>query len=371
MKIIDLPSRKIEAWHYTDLSQTDLGLYPIAEPPTGVAAEAGVLHFVNGFLVGQPALPAGVTLEALPAGDALLAAADLPMVALNAGSFSDAWLLRVAAGAKIIAPIEILSQAKADSAGLQFHNRVVLKLEEGAAATIFETHRGEGRYFSNSVLEIYLAAKAALQHVTLQDEGTDATHIATLGISLAAEAAYRGVVLQLGAKLARHEIHAWLDGRSAEFSLDGASLALGRQHLDNSTRVIHRAPACQSKQLFKTVLDEEGHGVFQGTILVERLAQKTNAYQMSRALMLSDRAAMDNKPELEIFADDVRCGHGATIGDIDEDQLFYLRARGVTEDVARQMLIAAFLREVVEQIDDDALRLRLGDLLQQRLGARV
>jgi Fe-S cluster assembly protein SufD len=146
-------------------------------------------------------------------------------------------------------------------------------------------------------------------------------------------------------------------------------LAVGTQHIDNTTRVIHRAPGCPSHQLFKTVLDEQAHGIFQGTLFVERSGQKTAAYQMSRALMLSDRAAMDNKPELEIYADDVKCGHGATIGDIDETALFYLKSRGIDDATARRLLIEAFLGEVAATVENQALREGLEERLFDKLGA--
>jgi Fe-S cluster assembly protein SufD len=371
-----LPSRKIEAWHYTDLAQHDVLDFPMAAPAAAGSAADNVLTLRNGFLVAAGRLPEGVTLERLEssaAGQAvvgtLLPAAQLPLVALNAGRFGDGLVLRVAAGTQVAAPIELVSELAAGSGPLQMHSRLLLLIETGASLTLTETHRGQGQSFSTAVTEIVLAADARLYHVTLQDHDKAAVHVATQGLELAARAHYQGVVLQLGGRLARHELHAVLAGGGAQFSLDGATLARGRQHLDNTTRVVHRAAACRSRQLFKTVLDEEGHGIFQGTVLVERGAQKTLAHQLSRALMLSDRAAMDNKPELEIFADDVKCGHGATIGDIDDQQLFYLRARGIQEAEARQMLTLAFLSEVLDSIADAPRRAGLEALLQQRLGA--
>lgn len=371
---LGLPGRKIESWHYTDLSQTDLTFYELAEPGALPKAAAGALHLVNGYFAAVGALPAGVTLERLennvqadPLLGSILPVGDLPLVGLNAGLFNDALVLRITAGCKIETPISVISEAQGSGHPTQFHARLLVVVEAGASATLVETHRGKGRYFSNWVAEIALAEGASLQHVTVQDEVAEAIHIGTTGVDLAEDATYRGVLLQLGGRLVRREMQALLRGRRADFSLDGATLALGKQHIDNTTRVIHRAPGCPSRQLFKTVIDDEGHGVFQGTLLVERPAQKTAAHQLSRALMLSDRAAMDNKPELEIYADDVKCGHGATIGDIDEQQLFYLRARGIDEDAARTLLIEAFLAEVLEIISDEPLRERLTGLLHQRL----
>jgi Fe-S cluster assembly protein SufD len=348
-----LPSRKLEDWHYTDLSQSSVSKLPLAEEVRG-SAQAGLIHMVNGFLQGTPKLPEGVVLEGCLEGSrigTLLAGSERSMTALNAGLFNDAIVLR--ATAKIEQPVEILSEARGD---VQFHGRLLVVVEAGASLTLSEIHRGAGAGFANWVGEIFVAEGGSLAHVKLQDDSLEATHVAALGIELGKRAKYRGALLQVGAKLARHEVLAILAGEEAEFVLDGATLAVGTQHIDNTTRIIHRAPRCDSRQLFKTVLDEQGHGVFQGTVFVERTAQKTNAHQLSRALMLSDRAAMDNKPELEIYADDVKCGHGATIGDIDGDALFYLKSRGIDDATARRLLIEAFLGEVAERVEVQALR---------------
>ena len=367
------PTRKVESWHYTDLSQHGLSGYLAAESGGPRPAQPGLVHLVNGFLAAAGRMPAGATLERLE-NSAIgqkrigsLLPPGLPLASLNAGLFTDALVLRLEG--QVDAPITIISEGQADSP-LQFHGRLLVLADAGSSATLIETHKGAGRYFANHVVEIALGADASLDHILLQDESAEATHVGLLALDLAARARYRGVQLQLGALLARREVQAVLSGDHADFALDGATLATGRQHLDSTTRIVHRAPHCPSRQLFKTVLDEQGHGVFQGTVLVERPAQKTAAHQLSRALMLSDRAAMDNKPELEIFADDVKCGHGATIGDIDETQLFYLRARGVEESVARRMLVEAFLGEVVEQIAAEGLREAYGALLRERLESR-
>jgi Fe-S cluster assembly protein SufD len=347
-----LPSRRLEDWHYTDLSQSGLTKLPLAEEVRGVA-QSDAIHLINGFLQGKPVLPSGVTLGTLEGSriGSILSGADRALTALNAGLFNDALVLTVSA--KVEKPVEILSEALGD---VQFHGRLLVVVEAGASLTLSEIHRGSGAGFANWVAEFFVAEGGSLAHVKLQDESPEATHMAAVGVELGRSAHYRGTLLQIGAKLARHEILAILAGPEADFVLDGGTLAVGTQHIDNTTRVIHRAPNCQSHQLFKTVLDEQGHGVFQGTVFVERPAQKTNAHQLSRALMLSDRAAMDNKPELEIYADDVKCGHGATIGDIDENALFYLKSRGIEDADARRLLIEAFLGEVAEQVELEALR---------------
>jgi Fe-S cluster assembly protein SufD len=371
---LGLPSRKNEAWHYTDLSQLDLAAYGLAEPMPAVIADPVALHLRNGFLCGVPPLPDGVTLERLEASAAgqalvgrLLPVDDRPVIALNAGLFTDAMVLRVAAGARVRAPVNILWESLADEGAVQFHQRLLVLLEQDAHLTLVETQRGQGPSFSTRVAEFQLAPAAVLQHVLVQDDSLDAVHLGSSAVVLAENSAYHGTLLQLGGRLARHELHALLDGSGALLSQRGATVALGRQHLDNTTRLVHRAPSCQSRQLFKTVLGDHGHGVFQGSVLVERSAQKTNAHQLSRALMLSDRAAMDNKPELEIYADDVKCGHGATIGDIDRQQLFYLQARGIDAPRARQLLIEAFLAEVLDPVTDPSLRRHLTALISARV----
>ena len=362
-----LPSRKLEDWHYTDLSQSNLTQLPLAEEVRGTA-QPGVIHLVNGFLQGKPELPDGVSLEGIAAAGShigsLLSGADRALTALNAGLFNDIVVLRVSA--KIDKPVEILSESRD---AVQFHGRLLVLVEKNASLTLSEVHRGSGAGFANWVCEAFVAEGGALTHVKLQDESLEATHVAALGVELGKGAKYKGALLHVGAKLARQEVFTILAGEGADFSLDGGTLAVGSQHIDNTTRVIHRAPGCPSHQLFKTVLDEQAHGVFQGTLFVERSGQKTAAYQMSRALMLSDRAAMDNKPELEIYADDVKCGHGATIGDIDETALFYLKSRGIDDATARRLLIEAFLGEVAATVENQALRESLEEHMLAKLGA--
>ncbi len=362
-----LPSRKLEDWHYTDLSQSSLSELPLAEEVRG-ESQPGVIHLVNGFVQGKPVLPEGVVLESLDAAvsrmGTLLSGAERALTGLNAGLFNDALVLRVSA--KVEKPVEILSEIRGD---VQFHGRLLIIVEAGASLTLSEIHRGSGAGFANWVAEVFVAEGGELHHVKLQDEALETVHVAALGLELGKGAKDKGALLHLGAKLARQEMFAVMAGEGADFSLDGGTLATGVQHIDNTTRVIHRAPGCPSHQLFKTVLDEQAHGVFQGTLFVERTGQKTAAYQMSRALMLSDRAAMDNKPELEIYADDVKCGHGATIGDIDEHALFYLKSRGIDDATARRLLIEAFLGEVAAKVENQALREGLEVRLYDKLGA--
>lgn len=381
-----LPTRRVEAWKYTDVAALGVADF---RPAEAMAAPLGAIRpltdslqivLLNGFVVtpGPQALPPGVTIGRLDASLAadvaeshlgkVLMADSKPFAALNTALFADGVLIRIAAGTVVERPIELVSVGRGEGAPVSFHPRCLVVVEERAQATLVERHCGSGTYFSNAVVEMDIGAGALLRHYKLQDEAEAAVHVASLGITLGAQARYDGVVLHLGGRLARHEVHAGLDGSEAVFSLDGAYLGGGRQHVDNTTFVTHRAVGGSSRQVFKGVLDDSARGVFQGTLLVERQAQKTDAHQLSKALLLSGEAEMDGKPELEIYADDVKCGHGATVGDIDERALFYLRARGIDEETARGLLIEAFLAEVLEQIADEPMRQGFAAAIGKRLG---
>ncbi|MTJ81384.1 MAG: Fe-S cluster assembly protein SufD [Telmatospirillum sp.] len=383
-----LPTRRDEAWKYTDFALSGAAAYPLAARwqdavPASLATRpvaGGVpLVLVNGTVVGDWGAPDGVTIGRLDSPDArslveahlgaVIPAARKSLAALNGGLFTDGLVLRITAGTRLERPIEVLSLGASDAASgpLSFHPRLLVVVEEGGFATLVESHRGTGAYFSNSVVEVALAEGAGLDHYKIQDESLEGVHVATLGVSVAARAVYRGALLQAGSRLARHEVHASLCGRDAVFELDGAYLGVENQHLDNTTFVTHAAPGGQSRQLFKGVLDNQAQGVFQGTVLVERAAQKTNAHQLSKALLLSAGAGMSGKPELEIYADDVKCGHGCTVGDIDETALFYLRSRGIAEADARQLLIEAFLADVLEHVSLDPVRETFTAVVSERL----
>jgi Fe-S cluster assembly protein SufD len=369
-----LPTRRDEAWKYTDVGALGVSSFALAERPVGEAppiaplADSIRLLLVNGNLVAEPngALPDGVVIDRLEGelSSALVQTylgqvipADRKSLATrNSALFTDGILLRIGAGVIVERPIEIVSLGAAGETPLAFHPRCLVVVEDGGSATLVERHLGNGTYFSNGVLEIALGVRASLHHYKLQAEAPNAVHVATVGVSLAAGAAYSGVLVQTGAKLARHEVHATLDGAKASFVLKGAYLGTAHQHLDNTTFVTHAASDCVSQQIFKGVLDDQARGIFQGTVLVERAANKTNAHQLSKTWLLSDQAEMDGKPELEIYADDVKCGHGCSVGDIDETALFYLRARGIDEATARQLLIEGFLTEVLEEIVASPLR---------------
>jgi Fe-S cluster assembly protein SufD len=287
---------------------------------------------------------------------ALAPLADHPMTALNTLMFEDGLFLDVPAGVDT-GHLELLSIAVDPGRPFAFHPRHVIRLGAGARLTLLETAMGgSAQYLHNPVFEIDLAEGAVLTHGRAQQEGEGAFHLSMIHARIAADARYDTMAVSAGARLTRMEIHAALTGPKASCHMNSAQLAAGRAVVDTTTALDHAAPDCASRQTCKTVLAGQSRGVFQGKILVRREAQKTDGYQMNQALLLSEEAEMDSKPQLEIYADDVKCSHGATIGALDADSLFYLRSRGVPADQARSMLVQAFLHEAFEGLEDDILR---------------
>ncbi|MEM7651361.1 MAG: Fe-S cluster assembly protein SufD [Pseudomonadota bacterium] len=231
-----------------------------------------------------------------------------------------------------------------------------VKLEEGAELTLIERHDGEGEYWKNRVTDIKLGKNAKLRHIRIQNDSHEAVNTNMVHIGVEQDAVYDGFTLNIGGKLTRHEIHAAINGQNAEVSFNGVNLLNGEQHGDTTILIEHKAPHCQSNQFYRTLLDDKSRGVFQGKVHVHQEAQKTDGYQLANTLLLSPEAEMDTKPELEIYADDVKCSHGATTGQLDEEPLFYLRQRGLNEAQARLLLVQAFVDEVVDKVEDETLR---------------
>jgi Fe-S cluster assembly protein SufD len=349
-----LPTRKLEAWRYTDLRP--LGAISFAEsvpvaapvdlPDLGIAR----LIFVNGIYDEARSTPP----DFLSGFARVAEASDQPLAIINAEQAQDGVTLTVPndvdAGAVLL-----ISYASAESP-VAFHPRHRITLGKGARLTLIEIALGQGVYWHNPVTDIALHEGAILRHYRLQNESLDAFHLATIRAKIAASAAYEGFSLVMGAKLSRAEFHPALIGAGAALHLNAAQLLGGHQHADFTSVVAHDAPNCASRQVVKSVLSDHARGVFQGRVEVARAAQKTDGYQMNQALLLSPQAEMDIKPELEIFADDVKCSHGATIGALDPEQIFYLRSRGIPEEQARSMLIRAFLTEALEPVTHEGAR---------------
>jgi Fe-S cluster assembly protein SufD len=291
-----------------------------------------------------------------------------PFSALNTAFFADGYILDIPPGVALDQPIEIVHLASGMTAG-SFHTRSLINLGAGSRAGVLEVYAGEGRYWRNDVLAIRLGDGAELARTAIVEESGEAVHLAQLDATLGREAHFTGFALLLGGRRVRHEASVIMAGEGAHCRLDGAFVVTGSDEANIVTLVDHAAPGGQTRELIKGVAAGRGHGAFQGRIIVREDAQKTDAHQLSRNLLIGQRAAIDTKPELEIYADDVKCSHGASVGDLDEAALFYLQARGIPAEEARHMLIDGFLREVVETVDDFATRTYLLRRLAGRLGS--
>lgn len=281
---------------------------------------------------------------------------DEPVIDLNRAFATGGVEIEIASN--IDAPVEIV-QLATDGAARTIATRHRVKVADGASATLFEVHLGEGDYLSNSVVDVALGAGAKLDRVKLEIESRESVHLAHALIAVGAGAVLRDLTLTSGARVNRQNGTITFKGERADAKISGSYLLAGKQHADTRLLIDHQVPKCTSREVFKCVMDEKARGVFQGKVVVQRDAQKTDGKQSSHGLLLSETAEFDAKPELEIYADDVVCGHGATSGDIDHDHLFYLRSRGIPEDVAKSMLIAAFVGEAFDTITHDGVRQEL------------
>ena len=371
-----LPTRKVEAWKYTDLAPVAAASF--SEPLTAVEGGVDVpdaltpsravfvdgrfradLSSLDGIAYGVRSLAAHLDKVEGRLG-ALAKPRTENFAALNTMLFEDGLLLDVPAGTDG-GVLEVLSLAAPSERPFAFHPRHLIRLGAGATLVIVERSLAADRprYLHNPVFEIEVGEGATLTHGRMQQEAPLAFHLSTIYATIAAGGTYDNFTVAAGARIARNEIHAALTGPRAACHMNGAQLVGDGQVADTTTALDHAAPDCASRQTYKTVLAGRSRGVFQGKILVRRPAQKTDGYQMNQALLLSDDAEMDSKPQLEIYADDVKCSHGATVGALDPAQLFYLRSRGIPAAEARTMLVEAFLHEAVETVSDDTLRAAL------------
>jgi Fe-S cluster assembly protein SufD len=393
-----LPHRRVEEWKYTDLRALMRDAKPLAVPPDAAAkaqaktagavlgdVEARRLVFVDGAFVAELSdvgnLERGLAIsslaQALSNGDPELTAhlgkvapvSDVA-VALNTALMGDGAVIRIFAGATIARPIHLLFVASEKPAATFTRSLVVV--EQGARAMLIESHEGPAGsdYQVNAAVEFFVGDNAHVDHVKLIGEGADALHVSTLAAAIGAKARFNTFTFTAGGAVVRNQLFLRFDGEDTVAGIRGATLLKGRQHADTTLVADHVAARCQSREMFKTVLDDEAHGVFQGRIIVRPHAQKTDARMMTRALLLSERAEADNKPELEIFADDVQCGHGATTGALDDELKFYLMARGIPEPEAEALLIRAFLGEAIDGIEHAGLREALLDAVAAWLKAR-
>ncbi|GLS44145.1 SufB/SufD family protein [Methylobacterium brachythecii] len=380
-----LPSRRVEAFKYTDLRAAIVEAAPPAEAPSADAAKAAIssakglanveavrLTFVNGHLVAGLSdlgrVPAGVTVtplnEALAKGDVRLGqlapveqTRENPIYQLNTAFLADGALISVEAGARVETPVHLRFVGTGETA-FSTATRVLVTVGEGAEFSLFETHEGPNgiAYQPNDVVDAVIADKATLRHTRLNREGDKAVALSTIAARLGAEAHIESVNLVFGGALSRHQIYLHFAGENATATVNGAAMLGDGQLADSTLLADHAAVGGVSREQFKTVIDGDATGVFQGKIIVRQIAQQTDGKMKSDCLLLTDEGQMMNKPELEIFADDVACGHGATCGAPDEELLFYLMARGLPKPVAESLLVQAFIGEALESVTHDGAR---------------
>jgi len=394
-----LPHRRIEEWKYTDLRALMREVLPLAAAPDAAALERAAIALsalsaddgarrlvlvdgmftpslsnLSGLEPGVEVRPLREMLELGRQGSASLldnGTVDGAMISLNAAMATDGVLIGVAQATALAKPIHIVHVATRSSAAS--YTRSFLEVGNAARVTLLESFvaaDGANTYQTNDALTVRLGENVELQHVRLMTEANDAVNISTAILTIGSKARLNTFNMTRGAGVSRYQGYFTFAGEGAEVSANGVNLLGGRQHGDTTLFLDHAVPDCRSREVFRSVVDDRAHSVFQGRIMVRPDAQKTDAKMMTRALLLSDEAEADNKPELEIFADDVTCGHGATTGALDEDLLFYLRARGLSEKEAQSLLIQAFVGEAIESIGSDALR-ELAILAAQRwLSAR-
>lgn len=288
--------------------------------------------------------------------------------ALNTASINDGMYLHVHENAQIEQPIHVLYLTTA-SDGLLVLPRNLVLLDDNAHATVVEHYAsmGNANMLVDSVSETWLAPGAALEHIKLQQESNSTTHLAKHTVLQQHDSQFSSLVISTGGKLVRSDLHTRLVEKGAECVLNGLYIADEAQHMDFHTFIEHISPACSSRQDYRGVLRDKARGVFNGRVYVHRDAQQTNAAQSNKTLLLSNKAEMDTKPQLEIYADDVKCSHGATVGQLDEDMLFYLRSRGLSEPTARSFLIKGFVDGVLKNIQQTSLHKHIEQILNQRL----
>jgi len=396
---LGIPTIEHEDWRFTNTAPiAKLPFNPAFDPTEGVAPEqlknfafstlpGPKLVFVNGHFAARLStvknLPSGVKAGSLAvalANDAAFlekhlgkyaASADNGFAALNQAFFLDGGFVHVPAGKVVEEPIQFIYVNTARQKGTAIHPRNLVIAEANSSVTILESYvslGGEG-YFTNAVTELFAGDNARLEFVKFQDEAADAFHIAAFHGEFGRASNVNVHSFALGAKLSRNNIRTKLAGEGLECILNGLYLTRGEQLADHHMIVEHAQPHCASHEYFNGILDDKSKGVFHGRILVRPIAQKTDAKQTNKNLLLSDDASANTKPQLEIYADDVKCTHGATVGQLNEESIFYLRSRGLGPETARRMLIHAFAGEIIERIRHEPAREELDKLVWERLEA--
>src|SRR5216684_3724783 len=396
------PNIKQEEWKYTNVTSiAKANFVPVlTRNGTVLAKDSGLqpfiyeearhsrLVFINGMfrkeLSSTSALPDGVVAmdlrEALRNGQYETIVREYlehpPLAngfaALNTALFTSGLFLKLPRGISIEAPIHLLfiGEGAVENSPPAAFPRVMIVAEENSSATIIESYaspQDDGVYLTNAIVDLSLAEGARLQHYKIQRESMGAFHVATTRAELGPNSSYNTTTINFGAALSRHDIRVQMDHEGAECSVDGLYMVDGSQHTDTHSVIDHRQPHCTSHQLYKGILDGKSRAVFNGKVFVRHGAQQTDARQTNKNLLLSTDARVDTKPQLEIFADDVKCTHGAAVGQIDEEEKFYLESRGINPDLARNMLTYGFAEEVIEKIGIESIRRELDAAVLNRL----
>ena len=395
------PTAKDEEWRFTPVGPIAHTRWrPTPSVPTTVPAdrltpfnfghpEWTTLVFVNGAyseaLSRIADLPRGVRVGSLAEalrGDGQALEAHLtrhapvdgsPFTALNTAGFRDGGVLHVPAGLDLERPVHFVFVTTEEAEGTAIHPRNVIVVERGARASVIESYvtlAPGGVYWTNPVTEVAAGAGSWLEHTRIQRESERAYHVGLTHVDQQRDSHYRSFSMAMGGALARHNLHVRLNDENIETLMYGLYLTRGDQVVDNHTAIFHDQPNCRSWEVYKGVLEGRSRAVFNGKVFVQPVAQKTDAKQTNRNLLLSDLAKVDTKPQLEIFADDVKCTHGATVGRLDDTALFYARSRGVPQDAAERLLTYAFAAEVIDEVALQPVREELDRLVLERLEAR-
>jgi Fe-S cluster assembly protein SufD len=380
---VGFPTTRDEEWRHTSVAPLAAAKFTPAPDHTSAVtrdaidrflpagADATVLAFVNGHVAPHLSTPStDVTVERLAnvmAQQPELARAHLgryaavnghPFAALNTAFVDDGAFVSIARGVIVPKPIHLLFLSTAAGAATVSHPRVLVLAGEHSQATIVETYAGldDGVYFTNAVSEIVVGSAAVVDHYKVQRESARAYHIGAMFVHGDRTAVFSSHSIAMGAAIARNDVVAVLGGEGIDCTLNGVYFVDGDRLVDTHTTIDHAMPHCGSHEVYKGILADKGRAVFNGKIVVRPDAQKTDAKQTNKALLLSDEATINTKPQLEIFADDVKCTHGAAIGQLDEDAIFYLRARGIGLHDARNMLVHAFVGEILDRVKIEPLR---------------
>ena len=399
-ELLGFPAVHEEEWKYTNLAPVAKQSFVPAVRSTNVSLDAtrfvypetAIAHLVvvNGFLSEELSVTTG--LENVVAIDLLSAVADARyskiaraylarnagyhnngLAALNTAFLESGLFLWIPRGMNVETPIQVTFLTDADRVDQASFPRLLVVAEENSSATLIESFVStrNQQYFTNAVAEVVLKEGARLEHYRMQRESDRAFHTSITSASLGRSSSYDATSINLGGRLSRHDISVVLDHQGAECWVDGLYLAGADQHTDTHSVIDHQQPHCTSHQLYKGILDGNARAVFNGKIFVREGAQKTDAMQTNKNLLLSQQARVDTKPQLEIYADDVKCAHGAAVGQIDEEELFYLETRGINPELGRKLLTYGFAEEVIGKIKIDSIRSQLDEIVLRQLNTEL